>query len=57
METARDVILVICAVISAACLLYIAYNLDTTPADETDEPAARVGLNFQDRSGSQESGS
>jgi hypothetical protein len=32
---ARDIILVLCAVISAACLLYIAMNLNTASEEDT----------------------
>ena len=49
----RDVILVLCAVISAACLLYIAMNLNTgseedagvdeTPRASLEEPRNRTG--------------
>jgi hypothetical protein len=47
MRTARDVILVICAVISTACLLYIALHLDTTTEMDPDEPTPRANLYSQ----------
>jgi hypothetical protein len=36
MRLVRDLILVICAVISTACLVYLAINLDTAPMDPND---------------------
>jgi hypothetical protein len=35
MRLARDLILVICAVISTLCLVYIVFHLDTTPVETT----------------------
>jgi hypothetical protein len=40
MRLARDLILVICAVISTVCLVYIAIHLDTAPAEEDEAPPA-----------------
>jgi hypothetical protein len=37
---ARDLILVICAVISTLCLVYIAFHLDTTPVEDDEAPPA-----------------
>jgi hypothetical protein len=36
MRLLRDLILVICAIISTACLVYLAINLDTAPLDAND---------------------
>ena len=41
MRAARDLILVVCAVISTVCLVYMAINLDSMWADSsTSETAA-----------------
>jgi hypothetical protein len=48
MQTARDVILVIRAVISMACILYIAFALDTAPLDpETVEMTPLGSLEYE----------
>jgi hypothetical protein len=44
MRLARDLILVICAVISTACLVYIAIHLDTAPAADEEVPRAESQL-------------
>jgi hypothetical protein len=44
MRLARDLILVICAVISTACLVYIAIHLDTAPAADEEAPRAESHL-------------
>ena len=40
MRAARDLILVVCAVISTVCLVYIAINLDSIWADSTTSETA-----------------
>jgi hypothetical protein len=44
MRLARDLILVICAVISTVCLVYIAIHLDTAPVDDEAPPAESQGF-------------
>jgi hypothetical protein len=38
MRTARDLILVICAIITTLCVLYIAIHLHTSPDEEDEAP-------------------
>ena len=40
MRAARDLILVVCAVISTVCLVYIAINLNSIWADSTTSETA-----------------
>jgi hypothetical protein len=42
MRLARDLILVVCAIISTACLVYIAMHLDTASVEDTATPTARM---------------